>query len=786
MAAIGNELSDDELHRRLVEIGVINCPVTASTRKIILKKYGRELMPQSKVSKSRNNQKSPTKLGFSSDEGEEFESSPKRTPQNHKFRRKSTANDATPTPNRRVSSPVNSNFKKPASLPRRSNRKSLIPESSNSIASNENANGDIDRRRTRSNNRVSMVYDMDISDSDNDINSRHSTDQLGDSNSSYPQDLWMRKKYKPKTKSSNQVDIDDDNIFRVTGSVITESPSAGRTSYIQNHERINSNHKPDNDLYERKTITKSSNEISNDTEHHDSYYANKHEKVRALFTSDVKNDNSPRNHHHHPHTISTFLLVVAVVFFIAIGIFYVVGMKQWNLSNIINNNFFIPSDTSYSYLSAATRRIKKFESCLCLVDEFPDLSEVEGICESPDCVHPNHAKSVLKCVKALLKELGNLAGKYECNELVDSRNITKRQALDFIETTLDSKNDGRSHEVILNDVLILFIKNNIKWNISIFSKEMEEKLYFPQEVWWLQSNFPLRSFGCRLNLALLSALWKIFSASCSIMICLGGYKLYVFYKRKQEVHKNKVYDLAEDIIGIIKKYHMQCKVMERADEQCFVPVTHVRDMLIPLVNRKKMAKIWEDACKIVEDNESRVIVEYQTVAGEDNKVWRWLENTLNGESNSKIWQGRAFENDISGINALSYSVTPCLKIRNMFSPDREKESNWETSVIDAVMEKCGDNHQIVHIAIANDSSIPEGCVYVKCKDNAAAGRAYKALHGCWFDGKLVTVKFLRLERYHEHYPEAIDITTPLKPSNNLKMSLSHDSLFSSSEVLERS
>lgn len=79
-----------------------------------------------------------------------------------------------------------------------------------------------------------------------------------------------------------------------------------------------------------------------------------------------------------------------------------------------------------------------------------------------------------------------------------------------------------------------------------------------------------------------------------------------------------------------------------------------------------MGKIWEDACKIVEDNESRVRVEYQTVAGEENKVWRWLENTLNGvslklmskminlkllivnsnvsfafqESNSRVWQGR--------------------------------------------------------------------------------------------------------------------------------------------------
>lgn len=38
-------------------------------------------------------------------------------------------------------------------------------------------------------------------------------------------------------------------------------------------------------------------------------------------------------------------------------------------------------------------------------------------------------------------------------------------------------------------------------------------------------------------------------------------------------------------------------------------------------------------------------------------------------------------------------------------------------------------------------------------------------------GKLVTVKYLRLERYHERFPDAARCITPLKPSNNQRLSM---------------
>jgi inner nuclear membrane protein Man1 len=53
-------------------------------------------------------------------------------------------------------------------------------------------------------------------------------------------------------------------------------------------------------------------------------------------------------------------------------------------------------------------------------------------------------------------------------------------------------------------------------------------------------------------------------------------------------------------------------------------------------------------------------------------------------------------------------------------------------VIDAIMEKCGQNVNILHIKL--DRNATECCVYMKTASQADAGRAFKALHGWWFDG----------------------------------------------------
>ena len=157
------------------------------------------------------------------------------------------------------------------------------------------------------------------------------------------------------------------------------------------------------------------------------------------------------------------------------------------------------------------------------------------------------------------------------------------------------------------------------------------------------------------------------------------------------------------------------------------------------------------------------------IQGEEFAVWRWLQQThTNG---SKVWQGQACGEKESSMILPRKSHTPCLKVRNMFDLDIEYGDDWHIPIQDAILEKCGADHQIVHMAV--DKTSREGCVFLKCGTSEAAGDAFRALQAWWFDGKLVTVKFLRLERYHERFPDAVRYTNiPLKPSNENRRSLS--------------
>ena len=77
-----------------------------------------------------------------------------------------------------------------------------------------------------------------------------------------------------------------------------------------------------------------------------------------------------------------------------------------------------------------------------------------------------------------------------------------------------------------------------------------------------------------------------------------------------------------------------------------------------------------------------------------------------------------------------------------------------------ILSKCADVQSIVHIAC--DKKSKEGCVYVKCDSNMSAGRVYQILNGTWYYNKLLSVKFLRNDRYVERFPESKNSTLPLK------------------------
>uniref|UniRef100_H2YT83 RRM domain-containing protein n=1 Tax=Ciona savignyi TaxID=51511 RepID=H2YT83_CIOSA len=151
-------------------------------------------------------------------------------------------------------------------------------------------------------------------------------------------------------------------------------------------------------------------------------------------------------------------------------------------------------------------------------------------------------------------------------------------------------------------------------------------------------------------------------------------------------------------------------------------------------------------------------------------VWRWIQvssPSKKQQTPGRVWQGEAFDTNRS-INTPNISPTPCLKIRNMFERDNETGDNWHLAIQDSILEKCRGNNGILCIRVEKAST--EGLVYMKCSTNQGAGQAFKSLHGSWFDGRLVTVKFISLNRFHSHYPDSVGLTSPLTPTSSTPVS----------------
>lgn len=65
---------------------------------------------------------------------------------------------------------------------------------------------------------------------------------------------------------------------------------------------------------------------------------------------------------------------------------------------------------------------------------------------------------------------------------------------------------------------------------------------------------------------------------------------------------------------------------------------------------------------------------------------------------------------------------------------------------DAILEKCGEE-RVVALHISVDRVSREGCVYLKCASQEDAGKAYRALHGWWFDSRYLG-KLPRFSQLH--------------------------------------
>ncbi|KAM6137895.1 inner nuclear membrane protein Man1 [Pterocles gutturalis] len=428
------------------------------------------------------------------------------------------------------------------------------------------------------------------------------------------------------------------------------------------------------------------------------------------------------------HYLSMFLLTAACLFFLILGFTYL-RMRGSGVAEDVGVNIKNPFS-----------------------EELPKIKEDE-------------INLMMNSLYALHDKLAQVAGEHECGSSIQ-RNLTVQEAAAYL------KNLDPEYESVLNTALQWILSSGEDVGIKCLSNDPNEMdVTNVTDVKYLESTSPKMSFRCRFRRAFVNVTHRLSILLLGIAIAWGVLHYMKYRWSKEEEETRQMYDMVVKIIDVLRSHSEACS--ENKDLQPYMPILHVRDSLIPPQNRRKMRKVWNRAVDFLAANESRVCTETRRIGGAEFLVWKWMQPSAACDKilviPSKVWQGQAFHLDRR--NSPPNSLTPCLKIRNMFDPVMEIGDHWHLAIQEAILEKCSDNDGIVHIAV--DKNSREGCVYVKCLSPEYAGKAFKALHGSWFDGKLVTVKYLRLDRYHHRFPQALTCNTPLKPSNKHMNSMSH-------------
>ncbi|KAJ6644472.1 Inner nuclear membrane protein Man1 [Pseudolycoriella hygida] len=248
------------------------------------------------------------------------------------------------------------------------------------------------------------------------------------------------------------------------------------------------------------------------------------------------------------------------------------------------------------------------------------------------------------------------------------------------------------------------------------------------------------------------------------LICSVVYGVYFIYRIAMDViqsNRDKKNLLIADIITA---------VMEKAEDDPTNPhvvVNHLRDKLLSAPSRSNLEWAWDQAIDFLEKNDSRIKFEIGCRNGEDCRLMKWVDTAGSSGGKrafAKKWQCSAYDK----LNKIKDPPTQCLKIRQMFEKHEVNNPNLKQVITDALLEKAENKCKIHDIELDLNTC----CVYVRCATPADAGMVHDLVNGWWFDGRLVSIKFLRIDRYMSRFPHSTGVGF-LQPSNTNNSSMTY-------------
>ncbi|XP_016990358.1 inner nuclear membrane protein Man1 [Drosophila rhopaloa] len=358
-------------------------------------------------------------------------------------------------------------------------------------------------------------------------------------------------------------------------------------------------------------------------------------------------------------------------------------------------------------------------------------NELQMISEKTNCIAKDSLSGALDLSEELFKHLNERARLHHCKD------ASLPATLEVGEFVREMVSSPKTHRGNLHTNLLAaqyLIAENPQWSIQVVdsSNHIGQGSYFELS----EPNLPLKCI-------LMKKMTRFFTVIGTLILIVAGFLVVYFavviYRLKQKEALLAVDQFSKDIINELIYLSSQSESPE-------VIISQLQEKFLPAKKRSKHLSSWNKALKQLEKSDSRVLFGMVNRDGKAMRTIAWNRNLDKKDPGLvKKWQSPAFDNS----NKIANPPTPCLKIRHMFDSSEVDQANLKQSIVESIIEKVGSRCKICDVQL----DIQSCCVYIRCASEEDAGMIHNEINGWWFDKRLISIKFLRLERYLSRFPK---------------------------------
>lgn len=99
-------------------------------------------------------------------------------------------------------------------------------------------------------------------------------------------------------------------------------------------------------------------------------------------------------------------------------------------------------------------------------------------------------------------------------------------------------------------------------------------------------------------------------------------------------------------------------------------------------------------------------------------------------------------------NVIAGVASRCLIVQNMFDPEEETEQDWAKQIHEETLEEVENFGKVSHMFVDKES---KGYIYICMQSIDAALDCAKALHGRFYNKRLISVEYLNIDKYKKKF-----------------------------------